>query len=333
MPAPVKYVARKTVTYVQQDSAYKDRFTLPFTPDPGSTARIQFFDSAGAQIQGDIDGVINGRHIEFRTEYANVAQVANGALFYVYLDTGDAEGEDMAFYGTVFRRQHVFPDNPATTDNTVVKLFEDSFQRPAGALGGRWKTLVGQPVIFDNVDWWGLGPDHANTVGPLFTFFSQYFCFYYTPFNDDSVQLSVSLIKKGTGKTIISLCQNSTATSYLYVGFDGLLNTVELGIGHSPLIGPILLPSLALDPQIEPVSHTVPSDPDGTMGTYKIRYDEVTRTLSLFEADGTSLICDWVDTDAFAPHGAGYRYFGIGGNSGLLDSGVQLAYIRAAGLV
>lgn len=332
MPPLMKYVARKTVTHIQTGSAYKDRFTLPFAPDPGSTVREAFFDSTGAQVQDDIVGSIDGRYLEFRTAYENVQEVPNGATFYVYLNNGGdaADGEDMAFYGSVFRRENVFPDNPAISPNTVVRQFSDDFQRPAGAVGGRWKVLVGQPRIFDNTEWFGLGDDHPNTVGPNYNFFSRYFMYYYQPFNDDSVELSISATKKGSGKTIVTLAQNSSASSYLYVGFNGGNNTVELGYGNSPDIGTVLLPSGALEPQITPVSLTVPGN-DG-YGTYKIRYDDVTGKLSFFDEDYT-LICDWSDDDSVVPHGKGCRYFGLGGNSSVLDSGVQLAYIKAQGIV
>lgn len=334
MAAPAKLVARKTVTYIQEGSAYKDRWTLPFDPAPGTTARLIFLDSSGAQIGDEIDGTISGRYLSFRESYDVVEQVPNGALFYVYLDWagGDPDGEDMYLYGTVFRRQHTFPDNPAISTSTVVKIFEDSFQRPAGAVGGRWKVLVGQPRIFDNTEWFGLGPDHPNTVGPNYAFYSRYFMYYYAPFNDDSVELSISATKKGSGKTVVSLCQNTSASSYLYVGFNGGANTVELGIGHEPDIGSTIAPNAdALEPKITPVALTVPGNTG--YGTYKIRYDDTTKVLGLYNDAMTTLICSWDDTGDEVPHGKGYRYFGLGGNSGLLDSGVQLAHVRAAGIV
>jgi hypothetical protein len=333
MTAPVKYVARKTVTHIQEGSVYKDRFTLPFEPAYGSTARIMFLVSDGSQVGEDLAGELDGKHISFRHPYASVEEVPNGALFYIYLHLAgeDAEDEDMAFYGTVFRRQHVFPDSPAISSSTVVRSFEDTFQRPAGAVGGRWKVLVGRPRIFDNTEWFGLGEDHPNTVGTNWDLFSSFYMYYYQPFNDDSVALSLSATKKGGGKTLITLCGNSSATSYLYVGFDALADTVELGYGTGPNIGPWLAPTGVLEPQITPVALEVPGD-DG-LGTYKVRYDDVTKTLGIYSADLTTTIAEWTDEADVVPHGKGYRYFGMAGNSGILDSGIQLAYINAHGAV
>src|SRR6202008_630786 len=115
---------------------YKDRFTLPFVPEVGTTVRIVFLVSDGSEV-AEFAGAIDGRYIEFRQPYSEVEQIPNGALFYIYMDWGgaDPDGEDMLFYGTVFRRQHVFPDNPAVCSSTVVRLFDDNFQRPAGSVG------------------------------------------------------------------------------------------------------------------------------------------------------------------------------------------------------
>lgn len=333
MVAITKYVARKTVTHIQAGSAYKDRFTLPFTPEPGSTVRIMFLDSSGAQVQDDVVGEIDGRYLEFRTAYDNVDTVPNGANFYVYLNNGgeDPDGEDMAFYGTVFRREHTFPDNPAISLSTVVRQFGDTFQRPAGAVGGKWRILVGRPRIFDNTEWFGLGDDHPNTVGPQYDFFSRYYMYFYQPFNADTVEMSISATKKGPGTTIVTLCANSAGTSYLYVAFDGFDDTVSLGYGTDPDIGSMVLPSGALHPQIDPVDLEVPGD-DG-YGTYKIRYDDVTGKLGFYNDDYTETIAEWTDGGSEVPHGKGYRYFGIGGNAGIINSGVQLAYISAQGAV
>src|SRR6478752_3093383 len=157
-------VARKTVTTIQEGSLYKERFTLTYDAPYGTLARMVFKDSAGADIV-EIIALVNGYYVEFRESYDVVAEVPNGAGFYCYIQEPGSDDWEMVRYGTTFRRQLTFPNSPATATTTVVRQFEDSFQRPAGPVGGRWRTLVGRPKIYDNTEWFGLGPDHPNTVG------------------------------------------------------------------------------------------------------------------------------------------------------------------------
>jgi hypothetical protein len=334
MPTLDNLVARKTVTHIQAGSVYKHRWTVPFDPPVGASVRIEFLVSDGSTV-ATVDGEFDGRYAKFYAPYSEVEVVPNGALFYVYMhiDGEPAEDEHMLYYGSVFRREHVFPNSPAIASDTVVRQFEDSFNRPAGAVGGRWKVLVGRPVIFDNASWWS-GYDGPNTVGPQYTFLSRYFMYYYLPFNDDSVELSVSATDKGSGKTIITLCQNSTASSYLYVGFDSAADpeSIELGYGTGPDIGIIGGGYAALEPQVEdPGGIDIPGN--NGMATFKIRYDDSTKKLGVYSDDYTTTFAEWVDTGNIVPHGRGYRYFGVGGNSGVLDSGVQIANLKAAGIV
>ena len=331
MTAPL--VARKTITTIQAGSVYRDRWPLNYTPPVGSTVRRVFFDSAGAELVS-IDGTVAGRIVEFREPYSGIEMVPNGAGFYTYIHhAGDgAADEQMICYGTVFRRELTFPHSPAVLTSTVVKEFSDSFQRPQGAVGGRWKTLVGEPYIFDN------GAD-ANTVGPRWSFFDRYFCYYYQPFNADTVELAISVTDKGPGKTIVTLCQNSAASSFLYLGFNSgewseLVppgETIELGYGTGPDVGPIGGTYDFLEPQIPLVDMPIPSLPSLTR--FILRYDDTTGELAVYNSDKTVKHASWVDTGNVVPHGRGYRYFGVGGNAGLLNSGVQLAYINAQGTV
>jgi hypothetical protein len=322
MTAPLMpRVARKTVTRIQEKSVYKERWTLPHELPAGSTARQEFLDSAGALI-AEVVGTISGRYILFEVPYVEVEQVPNGAGFYcfVHIDGEDPGDEHMAFYGSVFRRQLTFPHSPARSAATVVRKLRDDFQRPAGSLGGKWKTLVGRPRIFDN-------GSAANSVGPDYNFFSRYYTYYYQPFNSDTVDLAISAMDKGAGKTIVTICASATASSYLYLGWDSDDNTAELGFGTSPDIGSIISPSSALQPQITPVALNVPDSPN--LGRYRLRYDDVTKELAFYNSDLTVKYASWVDEDDYVPHGRGYRYVGIGGNSSLFNSGVQVAFLEA----
>lgn len=323
----VPMVARKSITTIQEGSVYKERYVMPVALPSGSTARQEFRDSSGASV-GEITGTVDGSYVWFERPYTDVTAVPNGAGFYCYvhLPTDAVGAEHMVRYGTVFRRQLSFPDSPATALQNLPRRYDDDFQRPAGAVGGRWAVLVGQPRIFDNTEWF-TGIDHPNSVGPQYDFFDRYYMRYYVPFASDSVTLSLSATKKGNGFTFVTLCTSSTASSFLYAGFDAGANKVELGYGTGPDIGTWLGTRTVLQPQITPVNLTVPGN--SGMGTYKLRYDDVTKVLGLYNDDYTAEYASWADAGNIVPHGKGYRYFGIGGNSTIFDSGVQVAYIKA----
>ena len=317
LPA-VPLVARKTITTIQDGSVYKERFTLPKALPAGSTVREEFFDSAGASL-GEIEGTVTGHYVEFNLPYSAVAGVPNGAGFYCYvhLPEDDADAEHMVRYGTVFRRQLSFPDSPATATANLPRRYEDSFQRPPGSPGGRWKFLVGQPRIVESTNL------ILRLLSFLFTQYGAFFMRYYVPFSSDTITLSVSATKRGEGMTIIALSCNSDGSSYLYVGFNGTNNTIELGRG----INPDISVAGAITPEIAPVAHTVPAEP--TLGTYKIRYDDVTKTLGVYNDDYTMEYATWTDSGNEAPHGKGFRYFAIGGASDEEDAGIGVAYIQA----
>lgn len=314
----VPMVARKTITTIQEGSVYMERWVMVTALPAGTTARQVFNDSSGAQV-AEIVGTINGHYVEFEVPYTEVQYVPNGAGFYCYVDlpTDDPTEEHMIRYGTVFRRQLSYPDSPAIAVQNLPRKYEDSFQRPAGAVGGRWKILVGRPLIFDNTD------PIPNTVGPDYPFFSRYFMRYYVPFAGDTITLSISAVDKGDGNTIIALSAASDASSYLYAMFNSTANTMTLGYGTGPDIGV----GANLHPQTTPVALTVPAA--SPIGTYKMRYDDTTGTLGFYNATYTVEYASWTDSGNIVPHGKGYRYFGVGGQAGLLNSGVQVAYISA----
>jgi hypothetical protein len=320
--------ATKTITTIQEGSIYKERWVCnssdPWPAD--STARMEFLDSAGGVIAEVVATSVDSHYINFRNTYEEVAAVPNGAGFRCYLTDPADLGEQMVRYGTVFRRQNFFPHSPAQLRTYEPKRFTDSFQRPPGALGGKWKNLLGRPKIFANTEWFGLGEDHPNTVGPEYNFFSRYFTRYYVPFNGDAIDLSISVADKGPGRTLVALSCNSDGSSYLYAQFNSASgNKVSLGFGHGVDIN-----TPVLEPKTASVDISIPAL---DLANYKLRYDPATKEFAFYNDDYTTKYVSWVDVDDEVPHGKGYRYFAIAGNSDILNSGVQIGYISAADIV
>lgn len=318
MTAALPIVAQKTTTTIQAGSKYKERFTFAH-PLPTLDIRIVFLDSAGGEIATVVGEQAHSNYwVSFDNAYSEVEQVPNGAGFYLYGNDGD--DDHMLKYGTAFRKQLTFPDSPAAVSTFEPKRYLDTFQRPPGALGGKWKNLVGRPLIFANT------PPLPNSVGPDFIFFERFATRYYQPFNGDSVDLSLNLISKGNGWTTFGLCSNSDASSFLYLKFDALTDMVGLGIGSNP--DPFLTDSFEQTTDDFPltVSNTVVTN-------YKLTYDDSTKELAFYNSNKTTKYLSWVDEDDRVPHGKGYRYFGFGAVAGLLDTGVQVSRIEATDIV
>lgn len=315
----------KTITTIQEESIYKERWTAnPSDPWPvDSTARMEFLDSSGAVITEIIADSVDAHYIHFRNPYEDVAEVPNGAGFRCFLNDPADVGEQIVRYGAVFRRQNFFPHSPAELITYEPKRFTDTFQRPPGALGGKWKNLLGRPRIQDNP---GSLP---NSVGPDTNFFSRYFTRYYVPFTGDSVDLSISAFDKGTGKTLVALSCNSDGSAYIYLRFDAQSNQTTMGIGHGTDIQDLD----NLEQRAGPVTVPVPGTSGGAPGNYKLRFDEATKEFAFYNSDFTTKHLSWTDDDDEAPHGKGYRYFAIAGYAGAFNSGVQIAYISAANIV
>lgn len=321
LPASVPVNPRKATTTIQLESTYKEEFFLPAPAPSGSTANIVFKNPGSSTANATILGVVNGSSVWFETPYEQVAMIKNGATFYCYVTVAGSSGQHLVAYGTTFRRQLTFPSPPANNLN-----YTDDFQRPPGQVGNRWETLVGRPEIFDNVGLFGV--DKPNTVGPKHDFFSRYFMRFYQPFRDDKINIKVNLSDKGEGHTFIAICGCMDMSSYLYAHFrtTSFNNFLRLGIGTGPDIGDNINP-VNLTSMTNEVSVTISKD--GYPTTFRVKYNENTKKLSVTNDAGDYEHLSWTDSDGIAPHGRGYRYFGVGGRASLLNSGIQVAYISA----
>lgn len=197
-------------------------------------------------------------------------------------------------------------------------VFSDSFQRPAGSVGSKWKVLVGHPQIYKN--------DGYSAVCPNVPFFNAYFVRYARPFTADTIDLGFSIIDRGLGTALISVCSASDAAAYLYAKFDSELgsgNKVTLGVGKNPDIN---LANTKLVDKTSVVTVTLPSN---TPMQFRLKYNDASKKLSLHNGNSTTEYCAWTDSGNVAPHGRGFRYFGIGGRAGIFQSGLQIAGIDA----
>ena len=311
---------RKATTVIQADSVYKEEFFLPGSAPSGATASIQFKNPGSSNATATINGTVSGNSVSFQNDYSQVSAVTNGATFYCYVTVSSVK--HLIAYGTTFRRQLTFPSAEASSLS-----YTDDFQRPAGQVGNRWVTLVGRPEIFDNT---GLfGNDRPNTVGPKHDFFSRYFMRFYQPFVDDKINLRIGLSDKGAGHTVVAICGTVDMSSYIYAHFFTNLteNKIKLGIGTGPDIGDGIEPT-NLTAFSSEVNATVSKD--GYLSIFRIKYNETTKKLSVTNDAGTYEHVSWTDTSGIAPHGQGYRYFGVGGRASLLNSGIQVGYISAS---
>lgn len=317
-------VARKTITTIQEGSLYEESWSAP-AGDPypeGADCRIEFLDSSGALIGEPLTGTTEKYRVWFRSSYEDVQYVPNGAGFRVFVDD---DGDDkMIRYGTVFRRQLFFPNSPANPAAAAVpKRYTDTFQRPPGDIGGRWKNLRGRAVIRDH------SGSLPNGVGANKAYFTRYMSRFYIPFTGDSITLSMNLLKVGRGKFAVMLSCNADGTSFRYVMFDtsGSNNKVRMGVGWGPDVGDSYGSADDLAERVTAVNHTVPS---AGVGNYKLRFDHQTRAMTLYNTDYTSTILSWTDDSGELPFGKGYRYFAIGGQADVVDNtGVEICGITA----
>lgn len=278
-------------------------------PTP-ATVHTVFYDTAGGTI-ADIAGTVTSTEITFDVDPAEVDIVPAGAHFETFVVTDDGKNHQIR-YGQVIRKEAYFANRPATDTSAVALQFRDNFYARTGLVGSKWVPVLGKPTIFDNSD-----DGDPNGVGPHIALFVDAAMRFYAPLNSDSITLSFNLLNPGAGKTGLVVCSNADMTSYLYAMYESGIsnNYIHIGMGTGPIT--------MLD-QVPTISHTVADNTN-----YKLRYDDLTKKLSLLNADMTSEFGSWVDEDELVPHGPGYRYFGANWQASLLSSGIQITSISA----
>lgn len=278
-------------------------------PD-GSTAYTIFYGTDGS-VLATIWGMVDPQRITFDSPPEAVDVVPAGAPYETFLI--DDEGKKKAIrYGQVVRRQAQFFNTPARDTSARALQFRDNFYNRKGLVGQKWFPTLGRPTIFDNSI-----SDLPNAVGPHTVFGADAAMRYFAPLNTDSWILSFTVLNPGAGKTGIVGASNAAMTSYLYVMLETGVSNKKLHIGRGR--GPISM----IDQRPE-VSHTVVNN-----ANYKLKFDEETKRLALWDSTMTNELIWWVDEDDTVPKGPGYRYFGANWQSSLLSTGVQLVSISA----
>lgn len=315
-------IGQKTITTLQEGSVYIEEWNAPvgdpWPTGPGVSAHQEFLDSSG-QIIIDINGEVTARTVKFSEPPEAMQQVPNGAGFRTFVV--DADGPHCIRYGTVFRRQLTFADPPSNAPGGafVPKRFTDDFNRPNGAIGGQWVPMP-----------WGAGINQGGTnnlkgVGPIIPGVPFYGVRYYAPFASDAIEVSLSVTDKGGQPTswcaVVTAC-NSDGSKFQYVQFKPN-DTVNMGVGNAPNLA-------GLDPQVDDQVITIPT---GSLLNLKLRYDPATKTYGLYSSNYGEEFISWTDEDDVAPHGRGFRYFGIIGDTAAATGGVQIGYISGADVV
>lgn len=273
-----------------------------------------FYDTAGGEI-ARIYGEVTTEMVTFDSPPEQVDIVPAGAPYETFLIDDDGKPR-MIRYGRVVRKQAQFFDSVARNTSTRALQFRDDFYKRTGRVGSKWFVTYGRPTIFAHT-----GGD-PNGVGPHSTFFADAAMRYFAPLNSDSPILSFNLLHRGAGDTAIICCSDAAMKSYLYVQFrdpgifEGGVDKVRMGIGHGP-ISPMVQ-------KVAEVNHTVVDNTN-----YKLRYDDLTKRLSLFNSDMTTEIIGFTDDNEELPHGPGYRYFGANFQASIFDTGHQLTSISA----
>lgn len=263
-----------------------------------------FTDTSGGVITTLYSDSMTADAIRYLAGPEEVDQIPAGANFETFVETDD--GPVKIRYGKVIRREAEYPDSPATQRASIALNFLDTF--PTLGLRSNWKPVVGRSKVYDNT---GQSLPFAVSANAEF-FYAQSAIRWDTELNSDSIKSHVVLLNQGPGQCTVIICADQRFSTGLGVQFDSQANRIHLGV----ITGPTTMTYKSTE-----VVHTV-----ADLNDYYVTYDELTKTLAVYQGTSLTPLKTWPDALDEVPHGPGYRYAGFSFNTGLFFSpGIEVA--------
>lgn len=280
-------------------------------------AYIVFTDTSGGQLAQIYADTVTAEAINFIAGPDQVDPIPAGANFEIFV-VGD-DGPVKIRYGIVLRREVQFLDSPATQEQTVALQFTDTF--PTLGLRSNW-IKFDTPVVHSN----GSLPNSVG-VDPVLLGESSAAMRWDQELNSDTVRMKVRLLdlhQTVLGSDFARTCAIVTADQRFTTGL-----AVEFFSSHQDSLATLRLCTLNGGPTsptyVTAAVHNVIPD----NGDYTVYYDASGDTISVYAGSDTTPIASWNDDLHRAPHGPGYRHFGVSWHNSQSNNGIQLTYIAA----
>jgi hypothetical protein len=276
-----------------------------------------------------VDGVVNPGGIDFNAAPAVMDLVPNGANFEMFLTTADSKPYQLR-YGKVVRREAQFTTQVVAGVSEALK-FIDSW--PTTGLRTSWLRAFGTTVVHDNS-----GISLPNGIGSqngggFFGEDQNNAIRWYRELGGDSGLVKVTLLNQSApvddffgGSSINRLRILLCADTYLSSGVGVEFADTQVDQGpHNQTFAFVLATSpTTVAYQGTPTAHAV-NDGD----QYTVAYDNTAKKVTLYGADGTTVLGSWTDTGGVVPHGPGYRYLALSWFTSANSDGLQVTNWQA----